>query len=81
MDFRSLQISIRLGKNGLTKGLIQEMKSQLKKKKMIKCKFLKSYPFDVDRKKDSERIAYILNAELVNIKGFVFVLRKKEKTN
>ena len=77
MNLHTMPVLIRLGKNGLTKGLIEEMSAQLKKKKSVKCRFLKSYPFSKDRKTDVERIAHILKAEVVSLKGFVFVLKRK----
>ncbi|MGC8912780.1 MAG: YhbY family RNA-binding protein [Thermoplasmata archaeon] len=37
-----LEATVRVGKNGLTLSVINEIKKQLKKRKVIKIKFLKS---------------------------------------
>jgi len=80
-DFRKkavkLTVSIQLGKNGLDETQIAEIINQLKKKKLIKVKMLKSF---VEGKSRKELIKNILNrtdSELVYNTGFVIGLRKK----
>ncbi len=71
-----LKASIRIGKNGITDGVIEEIREQLKKKKVVKIKFLKN----TDRKNLREkvkRIASEVNADIADIRGFTTVLKKK----
>ena len=68
---------LRIGKSGLTEGVIEEIKKQLKKKKLIKIKFLKSVLEDNDKKKFAKEIASKTDSELVQQVGFVIVLNKR----
>jgi RNA-binding protein len=74
---RSLDILIRIGKNGLRDSVIDEIIKQLKKKRLIKIKLLKSY---VDLHDRDEAVAYILektSTELVETKGNVIVIYRR----
>ncbi len=77
MDERSLPIALRLGKNGLSKGALDEIVRHLRKRSAVKVRFLKSFPFQKDRKTDAERIAFLAKAEVVFLKGYVFVLKRQ----
>ncbi len=71
-----LKATVQIGKSGITPEIIEEIKMQLKKRKVVKIKFLKN----ADRrnfKVKAEFIAKRANAELVEIRGFTMVLRKK----
>ncbi len=71
-----LKANVQIGKSGITPEIIEELKMQLKKRKIVKIKFLKN----ADRenfKEKAEFIAKSANAELVEIRGFTIVLRKR----
>lgn len=68
---------LRIGKNGLTENVIKELKNQLKKKKLIKVKLLKSFIEGKDKKKIVAEIAAQTNSKLIQQIGFVVVLYKK----
>ena len=71
-----LKTTIQIGKNGITQGTIEEIKTQLKKKKIVKIKFLKN----ADRESFKEKarsLAMKTNAELVEMRGFTIILRKR----
>ena len=72
-----LEPIIRIGKSGLTAGVVEEIKKQLKKRKLIKIKFLRAALEKKDRKKLAKEIAEKTGAELVQQVGFVVVLQKK----
>jgi len=72
-----LEPVIRIGKSGLTEGIINEIKEQLKKKKLIKIKLLKAFIEDKDKKKTAKEIAAKTDSELIHQVGFVVVLYKK----
>jgi RNA-binding protein YhbY len=67
---------LRIGKNGLSKPMLDEIEVHLKKRKMVKIKFLQSYIEDKDRKQEAANIANLTHSELVYITGNVFVLHK-----
>jgi RNA-binding protein len=74
---KSLEPVLRIGKSGLAEGVIEEIKRQLKQKKLIKIKLLKSFIGDKDRKLIAEEIAEKTGSELAHQVGFVVVLHKK----
>lgn len=71
--------SVRIGKHGLHDGLINEIKRRLKEEKVIKIRVLKSYLSNVkgDIRNIAEEVAKLVAADLVTVRGHVFVLRKK----
>ena len=74
---KSLEPIVRIGKNGLTEGIVNEMIRQLKKKKLIKVKLLKSFVQDRNKKELIEEISSATDSEVIDLVGFVVVLRKK----
>ena len=72
-----LEPILRIGKSGLTQGVIDEIKIQLKKNKLIKIKLLKSFLEGKDKKELAKEIAQKTDSELINQVGFVVVLYKK----
>jgi RNA-binding protein len=71
---RNLDPIIRIGKNGLTEGVLNQIKLALEKRKLIKIKFLKSYEESVDDA--ATKIASELHCTLINKIGKVVVLAK-----
>jgi len=71
---------VNIGKSGLTEGVINELKRRLKEEQVIKVKILKSCPLlvELDRKDVAVHVAKVVNAELVDVRGYVFVLKSKE---
>ena len=71
-----LQPALRIGKNGITEGLIKEIASQLKKKKLIKVKLLKS---SLEGKQDRAialEVATRSGATLIHHVGHIVTLYK-----
>lgn len=73
---RELEATIRIGKNGITSSLINEIKKQLKKKKRVKVKMLSSFIKTKNRKDAAKEIVLKTNSKVVGMTGFVFVLKK-----
>jgi len=76
---KNIEPAVRIGKNGLTEGLIEEIKRQLEKNGIIKVKVLKGIFQDIGKKKFAEELAAKTGSELIELVGFVVVLHKKEK--
>ena len=70
----SLQPIIRIGKKGLTKSQIEEIRKHLHKRKLIKVKLLSAFCAEHDRKQAAHELASLCNAELISITGFIVVL-------
>ncbi len=71
-----IKATVQIGKEGITEGVKNEIKEQLKKRKIIKIKFLQN----ADRenfKYKIEKLARDVNAEILEIRGFTAVLKKR----
>ncbi|MCY0883900.1 MAG: YhbY family RNA-binding protein [Acidianus infernus] len=67
--------TIRIGKNGITEGLINEIKRQLKDHEVVKIRIgIK----DQDRREIAKKVAELTNAKLVEVRGYTFILMKNE---
>ncbi|MBD3304409.1 RNA-binding protein [Candidatus Woesearchaeota archaeon] len=78
---RNLQPSMQIGKSGITEGLISELKTQLKNKKLIKVKFMKSFIEGKDRKHVAADLARKTDSVIVLQIGNTVALAKKRKIN
>ena len=67
----------RIGKSGLTEGVIKELKRQLKVRKLIKVKFLKAALEGKKKKEFAKEIAMLTESELIHQVGFVGVYWKR----
>ncbi|MEZ0394266.1 MAG: YhbY family RNA-binding protein [Desulfurococcaceae archaeon] len=72
------KVDVQLGKGGLTEGFINEVKSRLEKHRVVKVKILKSFlrasGLGVDDV--ANKVAEILQARVVDVRGHTFVLVK-----
>jgi len=73
----NLEPIINVGKAGLTDSVIEEIKVQLKKRKLIKIKFLKSAIENKDKKQLAQELAEKTESNIIHKVGFVVVLYKK----
>lgn len=73
---RQLQPAVRIGKSGLTSSLINEIILQLKKKKLIKIKILKSAMDEIAKDELREVLLEKTGATLIASIGFVITLYK-----
>jgi RNA-binding protein len=67
---------LRIGKNGLTEGSINEIKLMLKKRGLIKIKLLRSFTEGKDKKESAKEIAEKTDSILVESLGNIVVLSK-----
>ncbi|MBW2977635.1 YhbY family RNA-binding protein [Candidatus Woesearchaeota archaeon] len=74
---KQLEPILRIGKSGITEGVINEIKIQLKQNKLIKIKLLRPALANKDRKELAKEIAQKTDSELIHQVGFVIVLYKK----
>jgi len=70
---------VNLGKRGLSESVIMEIKRRLKDEGVLKVRILKSClkVTGLDRKTLAKRVAEIVNAELVTVRGYTFILKRK----
>ena len=64
---------VRIGKNGITEGIIREVQNVLKKDKAVKIKCLKVIPTDVARN-IGKNLAELTNSKVVDVRGKTIIL-------
>ena len=74
---KKLEPLLRVGKDGLTEGVVKEIQRQLRQKKLIKIKFFKSALGKTDKKQVFSGLADATGSEIVLQVGFVLVLYKR----
>ena len=77
-EANNLEPILRIGKNGLTDTVLKDIKDHLRKRKLIKVKFLRAFIKDKDKKELAKEIADKTDSELIQRVGFVIVLYKEE---
>jgi RNA-binding protein len=73
-SMQDLKPTVWIGKQGCTKTMIDEIVEQLKKRKMIKVKWLQNTQID------PHTVASQAYATLVEVRGRTMVLEEKKKT-
>jgi RNA-binding protein len=73
-SMQDLKPTVWIGKQGCTETMIDEIVEQLKKRTMIKVKWLQNSEID------PENVASRANATLVEVRGRTMVLGEKKKT-
>ncbi len=76
---RLLPVTMQIGKAGLSEAVIKEINAQLKNKKLIKIKFLKTAIKNKDKKELFKELAKKTQSEIVYSIGFVIALHKNRK--
>ncbi len=66
---------IRIGKNGITEGIVQEVSMILRRDKIVKIKCLKAVPNDAT-KAIAENIAKLTKSTIVDVRGKTFILKR-----
>ena len=64
--------TVHVGKEGLTEGIVEEVKAQLKRAKLIKVRVLPAA--DKDKDEVAEELAARTNAKVVETRGFTVLL-------
>lgn len=70
---QDLKPTVWIGKSGCTATMIDEIKAQLKKRKIVKVKWLQNTEID------PEAVASRTGAELVEVRGRTLVLAEKKR--
>lgn len=76
IDTHALPVVVRIGKAGITESVIAEITKQLKKRTVIKVKFLPGHATGKDKKAFAHELAMKTNSRLVHQAGFVVVLER-----
>ncbi len=72
----NIEATVRIGKGGITDGVLNEIKEQLKKRKVVKIKFLKNAERE-DMLSKAEEIASFTGGKIIDVRGFTITIEKK----
>ena len=75
-ELSQTRATVHIGKNGLTEGVINEIRRQLKERGFVKVKIEKSVIryLELDRREVAKEVAERVGAELLEVRGRTFVL-------
>jgi len=71
---------VRIGKSGITEGILREINRQLERLGIIKVKVLRSYlrSSNMKTKEIAELVARKVQARIVDVRGHTFILVKEK---
>ncbi len=72
-----LKVAIQIGKKGITNGVVEELKRQLKEKKLVKVKFLRTALGETEREQLAKELQERTGAILIGIRGNTAVFQRK----
>ena len=76
---RALPAVVRVGKAGVTDSLVEEIDKHLKKKKLIKVKFLKSATTEASVRELAEKISSETKSEIIMVMGLTAVFYREKR--
>jgi len=77
-SYHHLKATIRVGKAGITPGVLEEIKKQLDKHNVVKIKMLATFDPDLSKKEFAQSIATKVGAKLEHCIGGIIVLSKSK---
>ena len=79
--FHQLKAEINIGKRGLERPVIEEIKKRLEKHGIVKVKILRTgiVASGLERRKLAKTVAEETGARLISVKGRTFILAKNKK--
>ncbi len=76
MDTHALPVLVRIGKAGITETVLEEIRKQVRKRKIIKVKFLPEHAKGKDKKAFAGELASKTGTKVVSQVGFVVTLKE-----
>jgi len=73
-EVRHASATIRIGKAGITEGLIKEIKKNLEAMGVVKVKILRSALTHGDRFELARKVAELTNTKLIEVRGRTFII-------
>lgn len=75
---RETAIHLRIGKSGITEGLIEEIKHQIRRNDPLAIKLLKSFRDAEDRKQAAQSLADATGTHVKSLRGGILLLSRKK---
>jgi RNA-binding protein len=76
---KAIEVSVQIGKNGITDTLIEQIINQLGAKELVKVKALRSAVENQSMKEIVEKVVLKTGSILIDSIGFTFVVYKKKR--
>lgn len=80
MDHHALPVLVRIGKAGITPTILEEITKQVKKRGVIKVKFLPGHASGKDKRAFAKELAAKTGTVIAHQVGFVVVLARDNNT-
>jgi len=74
-----LDVSVQIGKNGITDTVIEQINRQLDSRELVKIKALKSAVESSNIKEIVEKVVLKTDSALIDSIGFTFVIHRKKR--
>jgi|Deesub1362A_J573_1020465.scaffolds.fasta_scaffold00033_166 RNA-binding protein len=74
-----IEATVQIGKAGLTASVVEEIKRQIEKRKVVKVRILKSALTSLDIEDMGTELAKRTDSKLVGVRGRCIVLKKPKK--
>jgi RNA-binding protein len=78
---KALDPVVRVGKNGLSDGLVEQVRKALQRRRLIKVKMLQSFAEENDARGAAEELARKTGAEIISVVGFNVTLYSEKPTS
>ncbi|MCE8422850.1 MAG: YhbY family RNA-binding protein [Candidatus Methanoperedens sp.] len=75
-DTPGLEVSLHVGKSGIDK-VVEELRMQLKNRRIVKVKFLKTAIIDGNKQELAEKLANLTDSEVIEVRGNTAVFCRK----
>jgi len=75
-EANQLDVTVHVGKQGITDATITELKAQLKAKRLVKVRLLKSATHETSTQEQAEALAAATGTTLVDVRGHTAVFWK-----
>ena len=81
MSMKEELITVRIGKRGISSGVIRELRTVLKKRGIVKVKLLKNFreSSGMNRWEVAKLLSEKLKAKIVEVRGFTVLLKLPEE--
>lgn len=79
MNHHALQPAVRIGKSGVTEAILRDIRAHLKRSKVIKVKFLRSFLGANDKAQAIAKLAFQTGSKVVHKVGGVVVLQLSDQ--
>lgn len=75
-EANAVEVTLHVGKNGITESTVAELKAQLEKRRLVKVRLLKSATYETGNQAQADALAEQSGGILVDVRGHTAVFWK-----